>query len=292
MNKKQKDIISEFYPKRDEDSRKYEHGLVIIIGGSRYYTGSPILSAMAALRAGADISHIIGPRRAADIAASYSPDLISFPIDSDHLSPSHLSDLLALTRSGRDVSKGKIAVVIGGGIGRDEETKSLVREYIKNVEVPIVVDADAIYAFEGKKEIIREYLSHNSNILFTPHLYEFFVLTGKSIHNVKYEERKFLVKQSAEDISANILLKGGIDIISDGESVKENDIKVPQLTVGGTGDVLAGIAGALMARGFSPLKAGEGPAVINTLAGEITAKEKGESVIATDLIDNIYKVIN
>jgi len=212
-------------------------------------------------------------------------------VKGDHFTERHLSDLFALTRSGKDVSRGRVSVVIGGGIGRDEETKEVVRQYIKEIDVPVVVDADAIYAFEDKRHIIREHASNSGRVLFTPHLYEFYVLTGKDVKSLNQEERGEAVKESARDYSAGILLKGEQDIISDGEVTVKNDMRVPYLTSGGTGDVLAGIAGTLLSRGFSPLESGEGAAVLNTLAGEMAGKEKGESLIATDVIEKIPQIL-
>jgi len=281
------DIIKELYKERNEDARKYDHGMVLVIGGSDIYTGSPILSAMAAMRAGADIAQIIAPQRAADAGAVYGPDLITFPLSGSHLSGKHLGKLLALTRGAKDVSRGKLAVVLGGGVGRAEESKRVIREYVKKTDIPIVVDADGIYAFEGEKVEVN-----NERIIFTPHLYEFFILTGKNANLLSREERAYAVKESAKDLGCTILLKGMVDIVSDGESVELNKMSVPQMTIGGTGDVLAGVTGALLAKGHSLLEAGKGAAVVNTMAGELAAKEKGESIIATDVIDKIHQVIN
>ncbi len=281
------EIIKDIYKEKDKKARKYDHGLVLVIGGSGVYTGSPVLSAMAAMRAGADIAQIIAPERAADVGASFSPDIITFPLPGNHLSKKHLGRLLALTRSAEDVSHGRLAVVLGGGIGREEETKGVVREYVKKAEVPMVIDADGIYAFEGKKPEVKE-----NKILFTPHLYEFFVLTGKDVSTLSSDEKSQSVKAFAGYLSSTILLKGEFDHLSDGVGTEVNKMSVPHLTIGGTGDVLAGVAGTLLARGASPLEAGRGAAMINTLAGDLAAKEKGESILATDVIEKICKVIN
>ncbi len=289
--KKEKDLINNLYKKREKNARKYDHGLVIIVGGSKVYTGSPILSAMASLRAGADVTQIVAPERVANVAAAHSPDLITFPLKGDYLTSNHLADLLAITRSGEDVSRGKIAVVLGGGIGRDEETKKTVREYVKKISIPVVVDADAIYAFENEKTAITEHSLKKKNILFTPHLYEFFVLTGINIENIPLKERGFFVKEAAKKLSSGILLKGEIDFMSDGEKIKENKVSVPYMTIGGTGDVLAGIAGALLARGVNLEDAGIAAAMINTLAGKMAAENQRDSLLATDVIEKIHKVI-
>ncbi len=288
MNKE--DIVNKFYPQREGGACKYDHGMVVVIGGSKFYTGSPALSALAALRAGADITQILAPERAADVGASFSPDLITFPLSGDHLTMEHLPDLLTFTRSAKDVSHGRVSVVLGGGLGRDQETKEVVREYIKETDVPLILDADAIYAFEEEKHLVRGCVSEKE-VLFTPHLYEFYVLTGKDVRTLKEEERGEVVREMAKDLGAGILLKGATDIISDGEDIRENHMEVPHLTSGGTGDVLAGIAGTLVSREFSILDSGWGAASMNTIAGEMAANEKGDSLVATDLIDKIMEII-
>ncbi len=285
------EAIKKIYGERKKSSRKYDQGLVIVIGGSKIYTGSPVLSALGALRSGADIAQIIAPERVADIAASFTPDLITFPLKGDYLTPEHLLDLLSLTRSGEDVSRGKIAVVIGGGIGRDEKTKETVREYVKKISVPVVIDADGIYAFEERKEGVSVSFAGKDNIIFTPHSYEFYILTGKDVRSVPDDEKGLIVKEEAKKMETTILLKGETDFISDGSILNENKLSVPEMSVGGTGDVLAGITGSLLARGVRPVDAGTAAVSINCLAGKIAAEKKGDSLLATDVVEKIYKVI-
>ncbi len=281
-----KEIIKEVFQERKKNVKKYDYGMVIVIGGSNLYTGSPVLSAMAALRSGADIAQIIAPKRSADIGASFSPDIITFPLEGDHLLTDHLSDLLRLIRSAEVVSHSKVALVIGGGLGRDKETKETVYQLLDEISVPVVIDADAVYALEGRK-----IGSNRKKILFTPHLYEFYALTGKNLSTLSLEERGERVKFFAEKLSSTILLKGEYDFISDGETLEVNKMSVPYLTAGGTGDVLAGIAGALLARGLSPLMAGKTAAMISTKAGLLAAEDKKDSLIATDVIDKIPEAI-
>ncbi len=282
-----KEIIKEVYPQRSDRARKYDHGMVLVIGGSELYSGSPALSAIAALKSGADIVKIIAPRRAADIAASFTPALITFPLEGKCLSTSHLPDLLSLTRSAEIVSRGNLSVVIGGGAGRSKETKETIRKYLKEVSFPVIIDADAIYAFEEEKIDFKE-----KKFLFTPHLYEFFILTGKEVTGFSEDEIAEIVKEEAEKISSVILLKGKTDFISDGKEVFRNEMSVPYLTTGGCGDTLAGIAGAIASRGVPLVKTAQAAAAINTIAGDLAAKEKGESLLPTDLIDKIPEVIN
>jgi hydroxyethylthiazole kinase-like uncharacterized protein yjeF len=283
-----KDIIKKIYPERPEESKKYDLGLLLVIGGSEFYSGSPALSALAAFRAGVDMVRIIAPKRAADIDASFMPDLVAYPLDGPCLrGAAHLATLLTQTEVAKDVSHGKTAVVIGGGIGRSKETQQVVLNYLQKVSVPVVVDADAIHALSKNGGIISQ-----KPFLITPHTYEFFILTGREVYKISsYEEKAKIVQEEAKRLGTTILLKGRTDIISDGENVAFNKTGGSFLAVGGTGDTLAGIAGALLARGVSPFEAGQAAAYLNGLAGEIAGKEFGDSLMASDLINSIVEAI-
>ena len=281
-----KDILKKIYKLRPRNSKKYDFGLLIVIGGSEFYSGSPALAAMAAFKAGVDMVRIIAPKRAADIIASFSPNLAAYPLEGAYLTKKHLATLLSMTESAKVVARGNTAVVIGGGMGRSEETKRAILEYLEKVQVPVVIDADAIHALGEKPELIS-----GRNFLITPHTYEFFVLTGKEVYKLPEEEKIKIVFQEAARLQTTILLKGAIDIISDGKEVALNRTGCPYLTVGGTGDTLSGIAGVLLARGINVFEAGCAAAYINGLAGELASKKLGESLTATDLINEISNVL-
>ena len=281
-----KSILKEIYKKRPLDARKYDYGLLLVIGGSEFYSGAPALSALAAFRSGVDMVRVIAPERAANIIASFGPDMAAYPLEGIRLTNEHLPILISMTESARISAHGKTAVVIGGGIGRSEETQKAILDYLSQISVPVVIDADAIHALSKKPEIISGKI-----YLITPHAQEFFILTGREVANLSNEEKTKIVQEEAARLKTTILLKGKIDIISDGQEVALSSFGSSTMTVGGTGDVLAGIAGALMARGINPFEAGQAAALINGLAGEKAAKILGESAIATDLIKIIPQVI-
>ena len=282
-----KDILKNIYKKRSADVKKYDFGLLLVIGGGEFYSGSPALSALAAFRSGVDMVRIIAPKRAADIVASFSPNLAAHPLEGNWLIKKHLATLLALTESAKAVARGNTAVVIGGGIGRSEETQEAISEYLSQVSVPVVIDADAIHAVGKKPEIIS-----GKPFLITPHTYEFFVLTKKEVYKLPLEEKIKVVQKEAARLQTTILLKGPTDIISNGKKVALNKTGTPYLTKGGTGDTLAGIAGALMARGINPFLTAQAAAYINGRAGEIITKKLKEGLTATDLIEAIPQVLH
>ncbi len=281
-----KSILKNIYKKRSENVKKYDYGLLLVIGGSEFYSGSPAFSALAAFKAGVDMVRIIAPKRAADIIASFSPNLAAYPLDGAHLNKEHLPTLISMAESAKVVARGKTAVVIGGGAGRSEQTQEVILEFLSQVSVPVVIDADAIHALAKKPEIIS-----GKPFLVTPHTYEFFILTGKEVQVLSDEEKIKIVRKEANRLKTTILLKGKTDIISNGKEVALVNAGSPLMTKGGMGDTAAGICGALLARGVAPFEAAQAGILINDLAGEIACKKLGESVMATDLIEAISKVI-
>lgn len=281
-----KDILKKVYRSRPKTSHKYDFGYLLIVGGSQLYSGSPALAALAAFKTGVDLTLVIAPKRAADIIASFSPDLITYSLDGSDLEKKHLPDLLFLTESAKKVSNKNTACLIGGGAGRDEVTQKTIIEYLSNINIPAVIDADAIWAVSSKKEILKD-----KNFVLTPHQYEFYVFSGIEVLKFDLEQKIKTVKEFAKKFKTNILLKGNPDIISDGKEVFLNKTGCPEMTVGGTGDTLAGICGCFLAQGIDPLLAASAAAYINGLAGEEAKAKLGVSLLATDLINEIPNVI-
>ncbi len=281
-----KDILKEIYLPRPIEVRKYDFGLLLVIGGSEFYSGSPALSTMAAFKSGVDMVRVIAPKRAADIIASFSPTMAAYGLAGDWLEKKHVSTLLSMTESAKEVSRGKAAVVIGGGLGRTKETQEAIIEFLSQNSLPVVIDADAIHALAKNPKAVKA-----KNSVVTPNTFEFYILTGTEVYQLSHEERVKIVQEEAEKLQATILLKGAIDIISNGKQVAVSRVGSPYLSKGGTGDTLAGIVGALLARGVDAFIAAQAGAYINSSAGQIAAKKMKESLSALDLIEAIPEVI-
>jgi len=288
MKRITKSILKKAFPKRPKNKyfKKYDFGLLVVIGGSDFYSGSPALNAMAAFRAGVGMVRILAPKRAADIIASFSPNLAAYPLEGKWLENKHLPILLEMTKSAQLVAEDKVAVVIGGGLGRSSETQEVILNYLAEIDLPVVVDADAIYAVSRQKEIIPK-----KRFVFTPHPYEFFVLTGKKVFDLSLKEKVKIVKEEAGKLKTVILLKGKPDIISDGKKVSLCYAGSPYMAVGGTGDALAGICGAILARKVDPFLAAQAAAYLSGRAGEIVAERLKDGLTATDVIEAIPEVL-
>lgn len=272
-----KSILKEIYKPRDKWCHKGDFGRLLVIGGSRRYKGCVALCSLAALRSGVDLVWAAAPESVADIITSFSPDLITEPLEGDYLNPENLKKLLVL-------SKNFDAITIGSGLGRMVATQKTVLEFLKKVSIPTVIDADALHIIANNKKILKQ------NFILTPHAYEFYSLTGYKVKN-NTEDRIKAVKTYAKDFNTTILLKGYKDVISNGKDVAINSSGAPGMSVGGTGDTLTGIVGALLARGTNCFKAACAGAYINGKAGELATKRLGESMLASDILDEIPHVL-
>ncbi len=269
-----KSILAEIYPPRDKFSFKGRYGKLLVIGGSSLYSGAPALNALAAYRAGCDLVTVVAPQRAADIVAGFAPDIITHALPGSHIALAHLETVGAFL----NINK---AFVIGGGMDRSKEPLAFVKAFLRHSMLPGVVDADAIHAIVGKL---------NENVVVTPHVSEFYVMTGEKLTN-DIHERERKVKGAAKKFHCTIVLKGSVDVISDGKHVFTNTTGNPYMTVGGTGDTLAGICGALLARGVEPLKAACAATYINGAAGDLAATTWKDGMMASDLLPSIATVI-
>jgi len=263
--------------KRKLEAHKGNAGRILVIGGGPY-SGAPALAALAALKTGADLVTAAVPESIAEIVASYSPDLIVKKLSSNILCPEDLSVLPDLINS-HDV------VVMGMGLGKAAETLETVRKILPFCR-KLVLDADALSALSGT---LFETLAGNCEIIVTPHAGEFARLRGVETPE-DAEAREKAVREFSEENGVVTLLKGKTDIISDGKQTFLNRTGNPGMTVGGTGDVLAGITGAMFSRNPA-LLAAACAAFINGAAGDLAFEKAGNALLATDVLESIPEII-
>ena len=261
------------FVKRPSISHKGDAGRILVIGGGPY-SGAPALSALSALRAGADIVTVAAPKSVSDIIASFSPNLIVKKLTGDILVEDDVAIISKL------IDKHDV-VVIGMGLGNEDETLSAIEKIVPLCK-KAVIDADALYP-----QFVQP---GNKNMILTPHSGEMKRLSGIGVPDEQKERIEF-IKNFAHKNEVTVLLKGAIDLISDGTEVRANRTGNAGMTVGGTGDVLAGLTGALFARCKSPLEAAACAAFINGAAGDMAFKGFGNGLLATDIIDFIPAVM-
>jgi NAD(P)H-hydrate epimerase len=279
-----KSILKQVYKKRNPWTHKGDYGKLLVIAGSERITGAPILMAKAALRAGVDTVYMTGPKRAMDAAAFASPTFINQPLEGRELIEEHLPAIIAFVN---DMQPSGVA--IGPGLWRTEKTRKAVIRIIENLNLPFVIDADAIRAISETKELLK-----NKTAVLTPHSNEFKELTGIEV-STSVDERVDVVKSEAKKWRTVIILKGYVDVISDGKKVAINRTGNPFMSKGGCGDTLTGICAAFLARNADKVDvftAACAAAYLNGRAGDIAARKFKSGILPTDLIDAIPSVIS
>ncbi len=266
---------------RPPEVHKGDFGRLLVVGGSEVFSGAPALVAMAALRAGVDLTFIAAPEETARAISSMSPALITVKLEGKRLNPRNTSII-------KQYLETSTAVVMGPGLGLHRETKETVEEIMKLTEeekIPLLLDADGLKAFaEFKRKL-------DWPVILTPHAGEYEILTGRKLPK-DLGQRAEKVQKTARKLGATILLKGPVDVISDGKRVKLNFTGNPGMTVGGTGDVLSGVVGAFLAQGADPFEAAVAGAFINGAAGDFVQSEKGYHMIPTDILEWIPHVMD
>lgn len=273
--------VSAVLPKRRQEAHKGEYGRLLVVGGSSRYTGAPALVGLAALRSGVDLAVVAAPAETALVISSFSPDLITIRLKCHDL------ELAALSQLQEDIKRAT-AVVIGSGLGTLACTRDAVVELARTLaktELPVLFDADGLKAMATERELLR-----NPRWVVTPHAREFELLTGMDLPK-DTAGRAEEVKKAAKELGCTILLKAHVDVIAspDGK-IALNQTGNPGMTVGGTGDVLAGIVGAFLSQGAEPFRAAVAGAWVCGRAGDLCLKEKGYEFIASDVIEKLPEV--
>jgi len=255
---------------RQPASHKGAHGEVLVVGGGPY-TGAPALAAQAALRAGADLVRVACPREVADQVQGYSESLIVRPFDGECLEPHHVDRLAALTTD-------QDTLVVGPGLGDGEPTLAAVRALLGVLDGTAVVDADAL-------QVVPD-VETDASLVCTPHQGELAGMGGPRRED--WRERRDAVASFAADLGVTLLVKGRYDVVSNGDRTRVNRTGNPGMTVGGTGDVLAGVTGALAAR-LAPLDAAAVGAYATGRAGDLATA--GDTLLATDLLGTLPEAL-
>ena len=272
---------------RNLSSHKGNNGRLLIVGGNADYSGAPAIAGMAAIGAGADLVYVASPEKSAEAIKSTSPDLIVKSLEGDKLSLSHLDEILK-------ISDNVDAVLMGPGAGIDDETSKLFNVLAAKIKKPIVMDADSL------KQVELSLIKNREDIILTPHIFEF-----KSFFNVendlkldidsydfkKVDENITQFQQIARRIKGTVIVKGQYDLILQGTKFRINKSGNPGMTVGGTGDALAGIVTGLLSQGLNTFDCACLGVFINGLAGDRAYDEKGNGFSATDLVSYIGGVI-
>lgn len=271
MRLSHEDVLS-ILPDREETAHKGSFGKLLLLCGSRGFTGAAYLAAMGALRSGAGLVFLGVPESIYAIEAVKLNEAIVFPLPEKDgkLSVEAIPEILSrLPRMD--------AVLIGCGLGQSEQTYAVVKAVLEEAKCPVVVDADGINVLAQHKDILR---GRKAATVLTPHEGEFLRLAGEI-----GPDRQTAARNAASDWNSILVLKGHHTVITDGAVTYINPTGNPGMAVGGSGDLLAGIIVSLIGQGIPPLLASACGCWLHGAAGDRCAESLGQyGMLPTDML--------
>ena len=266
------------YPRRGSDGSKFTSGVVVVAGGARGLTGAPTMAALAAQRAGAGYVQVAVPSPAQTVLELRLLEAMTrgLPDEDGSHTPAGVEELVSMAeRAG--------SVVLGPGVGRSEAASAFAREAAQALEVSLLIDADGLNAHAGQLEALRR---RRAPTVLTPHAAELARLLDRTPDEVGHH-RLACARGAARRSGAIVLLKGHDTLVVAPEGpVAVSPGGTPALATAGTGDVLSGLIGALLAKGMDAFEAAALGTVAHVRAGLLAAERLGaDHVIAGDLID-------
>ncbi|MFH1395262.1 MAG: NAD(P)H-hydrate dehydratase [Candidatus Omnitrophota bacterium] len=267
--------------KRCEDSHKGDYGKVFILAGSYGMTGAAFLCSQGALLSGSGLVTNGIPKSLNQIMEIKLTEVMTLPLDETK----NFSLSLKSKDTILDFAKKCDAVAIGPGLGNNPETYNLVKALIKEIEQPLVLDADAINAMEGDLELIKQ---RKFATVLTPHPGEMARLIGKTVEEVQ-SNRSETAKIVAELTSAVVCLKGHCTVVADSSGdTYTNETGNSGMATGGTGDVLTGMITSFIGQGIDIFSSAVSAVYLHGAAGDIAAEKKGQfSMTASDVLNFI-----
>ena len=272
-------LVLSLLPDRNPWGHKGNFGKLLLLCGSRGYTGAAFFAAMGALRSGAGLVFLGVPESIYGIEAVKLNEPVIFPLPDagGRLSADAVPEIL--TRLPQ-----MDAVLVGPGLGQSEGTLAVARAVLEKAECPVVVDADGINVLSAHRDLLR---GRKLPTILTPHDGEFARLGG-----VIGEDRMSAAAALAEELGCTVLLKGHETCIADGTDGYLNPTGNPGMAVGGSGDVLAGVITALLGAGLPPLEAAACGAWLHGAAGDRCAAELGQyGMLPTDMLSALPRLM-
>ena len=268
---------------RKVDTHKGQFGRILVIGGSKNYSGAPAYASLTGINFGCDLVITYTPEVVGDIIRNYSPNMIVRTNPGDWLNLKAFNEISYLI----DWSN---AIIIGPGMGEEKQTEELlikILEKINQEKKALVLDADALKLVKNHLEVIK-----GQKVILTPHEGELKIMTGIELPPFdNFEDRGNAVFNLAKKMEVTILVKGPYDYISNGKQLKINRTGCPEMSIGGTGDVLAGLCGCFLTTGNDPFQSTCSAAFLNGYIGEYCRKTIGSRFTALDVINNINLAI-
>lgn len=271
--------VQRILPDRLPNTHKGNYGRLLLLCGSRGFTGAAALAAMGALRSGAGLVYLGVPASIYAIEAVKLTEPIVFPLaDRDgKYAPEAVEELI---KSDRKYD----AVLLGPGMGQSEATFALTKYVLENFQCPVVLDADGINVLSAHTHILR---GRSAPTILTPHDGEFARIGGTSAADRVAEAQRLAI-----ELGVIMLRKGSQTIITDGNITYLNPTGNPGMAVGGSGDVLAGIIVSLLGQHVDPLQSAACAAWLHGAAGDICARELGQyGMLPSDMLEVLPRLL-
>lgn len=271
--------ILKILPDRNPQSHKGDFGRILLLCGSRGYTGAAALAAMGALRSGAGLVYLGVPESiyAIEAVKLNEPVVLPLPEKDGMLCSAALDKILSMLPK-------MDAVLMGPGMGCSAESFSVVARVLGEFDGPVVLDADGINVLSGHIDVLR---GRTGTTILTPHDGEFLRLGGRLT-----EDRVLSAQALATQTGSIVLLKGHRTVVTDGSRCFINHTGNAGMAVGGSGDVLSGIVTALLGQGISPLEAAACGAWLHGAAGDMCAEEIGQyGMLPSDMLSVLPRLL-
>lgn len=264
--------MSSLIPKREVFCHKGNAGRVLVIAGSKGFTGAAYIAAEAAVKTGAGLVTLACDRSVEGILASKLTEAMTFGYE-------HKEELLNLMSMAN-------AIAIGPGLGNSQKSLEVVRFVLSNALAPVIVDADGLNVLKDNLQLLKE---AKTPLVITPHPGEMARLTGYSVDHIN-RNRLDISKSFAKENSVTVLLKGYNTVISDGNDIFINPTGTSSMATGGMGDCLTGIISSLVAQGLEPIRAAQLGAYVHGFAGDLLSQEL-HSVTACDVMEALPRIL-
>ena len=266
--------VAMLVPQAAAETDKYRRGVLGVVAGSDRYTGAAVMAVGGALGTGVGMVRFVGAEHPAELVRRRWPEAV--------VTVAGPGETAALERAGRVQ-----AWVVGSGLGADDDAAAMVRAVL-DADVPVLLDADALTVVAEHPDWLRE---RSAPTLLTPHTGEFARLTRGDRDDVE-AHRLAQVRRAAADLGATVLLKGSSTLVADPDgAVRVNTAQTPYLGTAGSGDVLTGVCGALLASGLGPLDAGSAGAFLHGLAGLLAAGSPPAPITAMDVVRRLPQAL-
>lgn len=278
------DFVKSVFPKRNPNGHKGTFGKALLVCGSDTYRGAGLLATKSALRSGVGLVELFSSKAVCDASFTVCPEGIFTEIN--HSDPIKSSEIIL------EKSKNANAILIGCGLGCNENTKVMVEQIVKFSEIPVIIDADGINSICTNKDVL---LNAKAQVILTPHPAELGRFCQVSTDEICKNKLDYAIK-TAEKYKCVVMAKGAGTYITDGETTFYSKTGNTALSKGGSGDILAGLVGGFVAQGIAPISACAVASFILGYTAEYATKNASErGVLGSDIISQfpyVFKILD